>query len=362
MLAERFEKPVPNRVELKHSFRNDFAAWLRKPAEIFRLSNLIARPVEALVIVQGDLPRLSYLLWQLLVPVIFLRQDAILTCPGANRVLPRTRQVCDQPVRMRCLQTHQREGCLRGESWIHRVGRLGYRARDAVFLRGFTNFVANSHYIRRVHGKSGLVLYPPRLTSRVRTTGVHRDLKRLVFCARLEEVKGGADAIAILKLLPAEYRLEVLGDGVERNRLRDQVERERLAGRVNFHGWVDAATRDYWLGSAGVVLIPSLWDEAFGMAGPEAFAMGTPAVAYDVGGISEWCKQGAGILVPCGNVRQAAAAVLRLTQDRGRWRVWSGAARRIAEEEFPPSRFGEELDAILKHLTFLTLRRQGRKD
>jgi glycosyltransferase involved in cell wall biosynthesis len=137
---------------------------------------------------------------------------------------------------------------------------------------------------------------------------------------------------------------------VERQRLREEVKRCGLDGRVNFHGWVDAAIRDSWLGSAGAVLIPSLCAEAFGMVGPEAFAMGTPVVAYDVGGISEWCREGAGILVECGDVAQAASAVLRLTHDRGAWDVWSAAAQRIADEQFLPSRFGAELDAILNHV------------
>lgn len=350
VLAERFENPFDNVVPLEHFFRNDPFDWLRKLAEIFRLSKLIARPVEALVIVQGDLPRLSYLLWQFFVPVILLRQDAMLSCPGGNRVFPRSRVVCDQPLGLQCLQIHQREGCLRGESWLHRIGRLGYRTRDAMFLRGITNFVANSRYTLRVHRKSGFLLYPPRLTNRLPTAAVARDLKRLVFCGRLEEVKGASDAIAILKLLPVEYHLDVLGDGVERPRLLDQAKRDCLVNRVKFHGWVDAAARDSCMRSAGVVLIPSLWDEAFGMAGPEAFAMGTPVVAYDVGGISEWCREGSGILVHCGDVRHAAAAVLQLTQDPGGWRAWSAAARRIADEEFPPSRFGEELDGILNRV------------
>jgi glycosyltransferase involved in cell wall biosynthesis len=350
VLAERFEQPIPNAIALKYFFRNDLLAWFRKPVELVRVSTLISRAVEPLVVVQGDLPRLSYLLWQLFVPVIFLRQDAILTCPAGNRVSPRSRAVCDEPLGLRCAIGHGHDGCGRGESWIRRFGRLGYRARDGLLLRGFTSFVANSQYIRRLHGKPGLVLYPPRLTNRVRTTGARRDLKRLVFCGRLEQVKGASEAIEILKLLPTDYHLEVLGDGVERQRLRGEVERCGLDGRVNFHGWVDAVTHDSWVGSAGAVLIPSLCDEAFGMVGPEAFAMGTPVVAYDVGGISEWCREGAGILVACGDVAQAAAAVLRLTQDRGTWDVWSAAALRVVDEQFPLSRFSAELDAVLNRV------------
>ncbi len=94
--------------------------------------------------------------------------------------------------------------------------------------------------------------------------------------------------------------------------------------------------------------MPSLWDEGFGMAGIEALAQGTPVVAYEVGGIPEWCRGQAGLLVRCGNIREAAAAVLKLTEDAGRWVVHSRAARMVAELEFPPDRFRRELDEVLK--------------
>jgi glycosyltransferase involved in cell wall biosynthesis len=55
------------------------------------------------------------------------------------------------------------------------------------------------------------------------------------------------------------------------------------------------------MASAGAVVMPSRWDEAFGMVGIEAFAQGTPVLAYNVGGIAEWCTPDAGYLVPCGN-------------------------------------------------------------
>ena len=81
---------------------------------------------------------------------------------------------------------------------------------------------------------------------------MHRDLKRLVFCARLGGGKGSRTQSRSL-VLPSDYYLEVLGEGVERNRLRDQVERERLDGpSKTSRTRVDAATRDGWLGSAGV--------------------------------------------------------------------------------------------------------------
>jgi glycosyltransferase involved in cell wall biosynthesis len=181
----------------------------------------------------------------------------------------------------------------------------------------------------------------------VAAVDLRRDLCRLVFCGRLEEVKGGRDAISILSLLPEEYYLEILGEGIERARLEDLADRHQLGLRVKFRGWVDGATRDNVLASAGLLLMPSLWDEAFGMAGIEALAQGTPVVAYDVGGISEWCRDGAGMLVPCGEVQGAARAVLDLTEDPVRWAVHSCAAKRIAQLEFPKGRFARELDEVI---------------
>jgi hypothetical protein len=45
----------------------------------------------------------------------------------------------------------------------------------------------------------------------------------MVFCARLEAVKGADDAVRILSRLPEVYYLEVLGGGVERERLHRLV-------------------------------------------------------------------------------------------------------------------------------------------
>jgi glycosyltransferase involved in cell wall biosynthesis len=142
--------------------------------------------------------------------------------------------------------------------------------------------------------------------------------------------------------------LEILGDGPERERLRNLVDDLQLGHRVRFHGWVDPAARDNWLASPGVLLMPSLWDEAFGMVGVESFAQGTPVIAYDVGGISEWCRGGVGVLVPCGDVRGAAEAAIELTGDAAAWEKRSRAARRLVELQFPSERFPGELDELLR--------------
>ena len=352
LLAEQFADAAksPERVRLAALFRRGLRVCPRKAAEILNLWKLVAHTARGLVIVQGDLPRVTYLFLQLWVPLIYIRQDGILNCPGNNRFLRRSRSLCRRPFGLSCLRVHRKEDCMGTVSFLRQVGRLAFRLRDRFLLHGLRCFVANSRYIAQVHGQPERVLYPPRSSGSKCGFPSKRDLRRLVFCGRLEWAKGAEDAIRILSRLPGEFCLEVLGNGPERGRLENLVEDLHLGQRVKFDGWVDRVIRDNTLASAGTFLMTSLCDEAFGMAGIEALAQGTPVVAYDVGGVSEWCRGEAGVLVPCGDVRRAAEAVREVTQDTAHWAIRSRAARQLAEKEFPVERFGRELDELLKEV------------
>ncbi len=62
------------------------------------------------------------------------------------------------------------------------------------------------------------------------------------------------------------------------------------------------------LARASCLLVPTRGYEAWGMVGPEAIAQGCPVVAYDSGGIREWCLPRFGTLVPTGNVAALSLA------------------------------------------------------
>lgn len=372
VLAEEFAdtEGIGKRVRLGGFFQRNIWMIPWRARDIFRVFLLAWTTPAALVIVQGDLPRLTYVVLQLIVPLIFIRQDGILTCPGNNRFLPLRRSVCTQSAGLACLSVQRTEGCLGGLSSKKQIGRLAFRIRDRLLLNRIQHFVTCSRYLEQMHQRPARVLYPPLLTQviahstpdgnsksdlpAVTFDGGHvknqnrRDLHQLVFCGRLEQVKGAADAIAILSFLPSAYRLSILGEGIARAQLERLADELGVRARLEFPGWVDRATRDLILSRSGALLMPSLWDEAFGMAGIEAMAQGTPVVAYDVGGISEWCREEAGILVRCGDVRAAAAAVRHLTEDPRRWAAYSQGAKSIAQLEFSPGRFARDLEEILR--------------
>jgi glycosyltransferase involved in cell wall biosynthesis len=161
---------------------------------------------------------------------------------------------------------------------------------------------------------------------------------RLAFLGRLTPVKGAAAAVEAVALaaeaLGSRVRLLVAGDGPERPRL------ERLAQRrshVELVGWVEGERRRALLAGADALVVPSLWPEPFGLVGLEAACVGTPAVAFDTGGVREWLVPGeTGELARPGSARALAAAIVRCVGDAAhhqwlRANAWERARRFTAE-------------------------------
>lgn len=85
--------------------------------------------------------------------------------------------------------------------------------------------------------------------------------------------------------------------------------------RIRLYGY--RPDRELLLEAADVCVVPSVWDEAFGLAALEAMARAKPVVATAVGGIPEVIEAGVtGLLVPPGDEAQLCAAIAALLGDR----------------------------------------------
>jgi glycosyltransferase involved in cell wall biosynthesis len=183
------------------------------------------------------------------------------------------------------------------------------------------------------------------------------DVARLLFLGRTEVNKGGTYFIDALPGVAAAHggRIEVLfaGDGSDR---RAWEERVRSLGRlpsidVRFSGWLDAEGIRNAFSQADALVVPSLWPEPFGLVGPEAGLKGVPAIAFDVGGISDWLTDGVnGYLAPGRPPTPSglAEAILRFLQTPGRQELrhnaWEAARR------FSPQAHFTALDGVLREV------------
>jgi glycosyltransferase involved in cell wall biosynthesis len=122
----------------------------------------------------------------------------------------------------------------------------------------------------------------------------------VLFVGRLVEAKGVRHAVSAWRRSGVGLPLVFAGTGP----LREEL--EGIAG-VEVLGWVPHSRLASLYARARAVLMPSLWQEPFGIVGLEALAIGAPVVAYDSGGIREW-HPGPG-LVAWGDVDGLAAAL-----------------------------------------------------
>lgn len=149
----------------------------------------------------------------------------------------------------------------------------------------------------------------------------------LLFVGRVVRQKGLDLVLEAMAALPAGVRLRVVGDGPARPALEAQAEALGLRGRVEFLGWLDRAALPAAYREADLFVFPSR-DEGMPNAVLEAMAAGLPVAATRIAGNQDLVVDGeTGLMVPSDDAPALAAALARLTADRG-LRVRMGAQGR----------------------------------
>jgi len=163
-----------------------------------------------------------------------------------------------------------------------------------------------------------------------------QDGDAVVFIGRMTPLKGVTVLVRAMAVanrrLGRPVPLVLAGEGPDREEARRLA--QSLGVAAEFPGWIGPERRAVLLERAALVALPSQWPEPFGLSGLEAAGHGVPAVAFDVGGIREWLRDGVnGRLVPLGRRAQgmgeAIAAVL--SEPAERRRLAEGATRVAAE-------------------------------
>ena len=115
----------------------------------------------------------------------------------------------------------------------------------------------------------------------IKGSGKASDKKTILYVGRLEKRKGLKhllEAYALLKQKCPEFKLQIAGDGPDRNKLLYYVEDNEISG-VEFLGYIDEKTKLSLLQSADIFCSPALYGESFGIVLLEAMASGCVTVA-----------------------------------------------------------------------------------
>jgi|688.fasta_scaffold07080_2 glycosyltransferase involved in cell wall biosynthesis len=133
---------------------------------------------------------------------------------------------------------------------------------------------------------------------------------RFVSAGQLIRRKGIDLLVKACSTLPtAGWRLDIYGDGPERQALERLVGQLQLAERVMFHGVIPSDAVRAVLSEADCAVLPSRFD-GWGMLVNESLAVGTPVICTDAcGGAAIVKDEQSGCVVPSDRVAPLAAAL-----------------------------------------------------
>ncbi|WP_321211766.1 glycosyltransferase family 4 protein [Methanothermobacter sp. DP] len=159
----------------------------------------------------------------------------------------------------------------------------------------------------------------------------------IIFVGRLAPHKHVDHLIEVFRSLSSEFpglKLKIIGDGVERTRLKGMVDEYGISTRVSFHHNLSYREVISMIKGARVLVLPST-REGFGMVLAEANACSVPVVAYRSGGVVEVINDGEnGFLVePCD--RDSLKEKINIILSNSELRNNMGyKGRKIVEEKF----------------------------
>jgi glycosyltransferase involved in cell wall biosynthesis len=173
----------------------------------------------------------------------------------------------------------------------------------------------------------------------------------VVYAGRLDEAKG-------LRLLMAGWdrfaggegrrlRLVIVGAGPLEDEIAAWVSARPEVSAV---GQVDPQKCAELMSGARAVLIPSAWEETFGLVAIEAMALGVPPIATDHGSFPELITPGVdGVLFRHDDPAALASVLADVEEHPGRYDSYGEQARQTYEQRFDPDCSIEQLLEIYRY-------------
>ncbi|HWA33620.1 MAG TPA: glycosyltransferase family 4 protein, partial [Cyclobacteriaceae bacterium] len=150
--------------------------------------------------------------------------------------------------------------------------------------------IACSAYVRSFT-KNSVVIHNPYNSSLFRRIQTIEREFDLLFVGRLVSDKGCDLLINALSILKKEYQirpsLTVIGDGPERGALENLVRSEDVVQQVRFAGKLAGEDLVQQINQHRILVVPSTWEEPFGIVALEGLACGCKVIIADSGGLPE---------------------------------------------------------------------------
>lgn len=175
--------------------------------------------------------------------------------------------------------------------------------------------------------------------------------KRFISVGRLSPEKGYLDLLKIFQVIQKKYpdwRLDIVGDGSERDSLQQYIDDHSLQKSVTLHGFQGKEYIDSLLQKSSIYLMTS-YTESFGIVLIEAMSHGVPCVAFDSAeGAREIITSGDnGFLIRNRNQNMYVRKVYDLIEDK-KLRIKLGRQARKSTYKYTSDVVGEEWFTLIE--------------
>lgn len=281
-------------------------------------------------------PSVYWALKKFRIPILQILHNYRFFCPN-GQLLDQDKKICEK-CRDGNLGPAVRGRCYRDSSFQTMALVLCLKLhRGLGTFRKIDRYLAPSVFMRRKMIEAG---FPP---DRVLVNRHHLDLSQFapslahggyaVYMGRLSREKGipmMLEAFAV----PPPITLHILGDGPLKNQLQEQILAQELL-HIQVHGFIDSSQRFDWLKNAAFLVFPSEWYENAPFTLIESMALGVPAVASRIGGITEIIEHGkTGLLFEPGNGNELQTRIRELYNNAELLSDMRKQARLKAEREY----------------------------
>lgn len=180
------------------------------------------------------------------------------------------------------------------------------------------------------------------------------DPEAVFFSGRHSDEKGLSTLIsawpAVLARKP-QARLLIAGAGNETSHLQHFARELAIDHSIDWLGWLDRETNRIMAAQCQLIVVPSLWQEPFGLVAAEASLASRPVVASRVGGLIDIVRDGVtGILVEPGDKEALSHAMIRLLDDPALADGFGRAGAEWVEQEFSMTQCASRHSALYQQV------------
>jgi glycosyltransferase involved in cell wall biosynthesis len=260
------------------------------------------------------------------IPIVWTLHDYKLLCP-ASAFLKTDATICDQ-----CLISKDsviKNRCIKGSLFASILGYWEARKWNANKLQNYTNqFISPSKFIKKKMEEGGYAEHKIIHQYNFANNDKFQDsveLERndeIIYVGRIS-IEKGIESLCRASQNVKNSKLLIIGDGP----LKKDLEQKYASSNIHFLGFQEWSFIKDRLSNAALLVIPSQWYENNPLTIIEAFALGTPVLGANIGGIPELIQDGInGMTFESGNIQDLSIKIQKMLD----YKLWD--YQKIKEE------------------------------